>query len=510
MEHHIYDVLVIGAGPCGLAVAARLCERTPSALFTDDEHRRYHWIQRHSGRMSIMNRKNGMVAKARRPFKQPYSVLVLDAEGDEWLSRWNRLFKLFEIKTLRSPMFFHVDPKDRDALLEFAHQEGRQAECDEITGCVGKERSGHQKKKERKRTGPREPTVEERDRKDYFTPSRKLFADQCKRIVHNYCLDDGLVKQEIVEDLDYTDCEDEHGERLFIVRTNKQIHRARIVVLAIGPGNPPRIPGLLPTERIQGACHAMQAREFPDPVLKAKIEQRHTTNVLVVGGGLTSAQITDLALRCGVTKVWHVLRSQLKVKPFDLNLEWLGKFRNFEQASFWSANSDEERLQHIQAARNGGSITPKYHKILKSHMARGKLSLVTNTTVKSRTWDPETKTWQVQTKPHIDLPPLDYIYYATGIQTDIDALPWLQTMQSKYPIQCRGGLPCINDDLMWNSHVPLFVSGRLGALKIGPGAANLAGARSGAERIAWSIADILGEDEKDPSPEAESESEFDG
>ncbi|KIV87032.1 hypothetical protein PV11_02604 [Exophiala sideris] len=37
----IYDVAIIGAGPAGLAVAARLREATPSALFTDEEHSRY-------------------------------------------------------------------------------------------------------------------------------------------------------------------------------------------------------------------------------------------------------------------------------------------------------------------------------------------------------------------------------------------------------------------------------------------------------------------------------------
>ncbi|KAG9887287.1 hypothetical protein KCU90_g19325, partial [Aureobasidium melanogenum] len=47
------------------------------------------------------------------------------------------------------------------------------------------------------------------------------------------------------------------------------------------------------------------------------------------------------------------------------------------------------------------------------------------------------------------------------------------------------------DDLMWKENVPLFVTGRLAALRLGPGAGNLAGARSGAERIAWAIEDIL-------------------
>jgi ribulose 1,5-bisphosphate synthetase/thiazole synthase len=41
-HHFINDVLIVGAGPCGLAVAARMREATPSALFTDVEHQRYH------------------------------------------------------------------------------------------------------------------------------------------------------------------------------------------------------------------------------------------------------------------------------------------------------------------------------------------------------------------------------------------------------------------------------------------------------------------------------------
>lgn len=44
---------------------------------------------------------------------------------------------------------------------------------------------------------------------------------------------------------------------------------------------------------------------------------------------------------------------------------------------------------------------------------------------------------------------------------------------------------------MWNDDVPLFVTGRLAGLRLGPGAPNLVGARIGAERIAWNVEDVL-------------------
>lgn len=168
------DVLIIGAGPCGLAVAARLREETPSAIFTDEEHQRYHWIKRHSGRMPLVqanNRKmNGVKAEkyngmhksprsqadgcdeacSKPPTKQTSStpsILVLDSTGDRWMQKWERSFRTLQIPHLRSPMFFHIDPRDRDGLLAFSHETGREKELWEIAGCVGKEQSKHKKKK---------------------------------------------------------------------------------------------------------------------------------------------------------------------------------------------------------------------------------------------------------------------------------------------------------------------------------------------------------------------------
>ena len=85
----------------------------------------------------------------------------------------------------------------------------------------------------------------------------------------------------------------------------------------------------------------MQIQEFPDPTITAKLVEKKEVNVMVIGGGLTSAQLSNMAVRRGMTKVWHLMRSSCKVKPFDVDLDWMGKFRNVKQARFWSADTDE-------------------------------------------------------------------------------------------------------------------------------------------------------------------------
>lgn len=151
---HLHDIIIIGAGPCGLAVAARLREQTPSALFTDDEHERFHWIRKYRARQA--SRKKSSLATAAtcatRHHAHDLSMLVLDSTSNNWMARWNSLFSLLEIEHLRSPMFFHVDPSDRDALRSFAHANmADPSDLREIPGCVGKELSKHQLKKRLKK-----------------------------------------------------------------------------------------------------------------------------------------------------------------------------------------------------------------------------------------------------------------------------------------------------------------------------------------------------------------------
>lgn len=315
----VHDVLIVGAGPCGLAVAARLKEQTPSALFTDEEHHRYHWINKHAALSTIKNSKTGQA----RNLKQSTcgsngsladcSMVVLDAEGDEWMAKWDRLFKQLEISHLRSPMFFHPDPRDRDGLLAFAHTKGRENECIEIGGCVGKEVSKHQLKKKRKmrEAGAKaQITIDERDRKDYFIPPSDLFKEYCQWIAGRYdLLDKDLIRKAVVQEIDYDFVERlSSDEKLFTVRiSNKETFYAKTVVLAVGAGNAPSVPKPFPQNGCPQACHAFQPG---DGMLKGSRRK----NVLVIGGGLTSAQIADRAIRKGNHRVWQLMRGPMKGK----------------------------------------------------------------------------------------------------------------------------------------------------------------------------------------------------
>ncbi|KAL8888668.1 MAG: hypothetical protein Q9215_003937 [Flavoplaca cf. flavocitrina] len=527
MTTPIHDVLIIGAGPAGLAVAARLREPTPSAVFTDAEHNRYQWIKKHSGRMNLRPRgdagkrskcsfvdgcggKKGDDETAAYDSPHRLDIKVLDSSGPSWLHNWTSDFAVLGISHLRSPMFFHPCPRDRDGLLAFAQETGRCGECVEIANCVGKSMSKHRRKKRTAKgegigTAKKGVTLEidERDRKDYYTPSAEMFCDYCRNVVRRYGLDD-MVEEGRATSIDFGSFNDElelyrgndpRAKSFKVTTQDGQLKFAKVVVLAIGPGGIPKVPRTLSAAETEGACHSTQLpkKMFLAPRVLEKTQNRVSTAVVVVGGGLTAAQIANQCIENGVSRVLMVMRSALKLKPFDIDLDWMGKFQNVQKAAFWSADSDEERLEMLLEARNGGSIPPRYFKTLQTHVANGSLSIHIHTIITGQAWDAQLKSWKIETDPPmVDSPArIDYIYYATGIRPDVECLPFLSPLREKFPIEVKGGLPCLTQDLAWANDVPLFVTGRLAGLRIGPDCGNLEGARAGAERISWAVEDVL-------------------
>ncbi|CAN8096082.1 unnamed protein product [Discula destructiva] len=513
LEHdpRVLDVLIIGAGPCGLAAAARIREPAPAAMFTDEEHKRWHWLSKHGKKLALKETKTGNVRPAKKEHEQEYTMAVLDATEDKcWLGRWKDRFATFGIRHLRSPMIWHTDPQEVDSLLRHAERHGTKEDMIEIKGCVGKEKSKYKQKLEKFSGGSKDSKVDINYRyvNDYHRPSQSIFCDHCDSVARHYKLDDGLIHKEIVRDIRYGIADEAPGaNNIFTVVTNKSVRYARSVILAVGPANQPVLPkipslsypGKSTDTAMPQACHSMniQLGQFPDAIVQRRIKDRRSTNILVIGGGLTSAQLADLAIRKGATRVWHMMRGPLKKKHFDVGLDWMGKYKTRNQSAFHQADSDEERMEIITEARNGGSTTPAYHlEVTTPHIKSAKLKLSTNTILTDAHFegplDGEGGKWKVKTEPAIEgLPAMDYICFATGIQTDFTTLPYLQNMLQDYPITGVGGYPSLTDDLMWADDVPLFVAGKLAALRLGPAAANIGGARVGAERIALALEEYL-------------------
>jgi uncharacterized NAD(P)/FAD-binding protein YdhS len=161
-----------------------------------------------------------------------------------------------------------------------------------------------------------------------------LFIDFCQEVISRYDL------QSIIHKADVTSVEyarlHAKGTTLssdagFCIATaSSGTFGARAVILAVGVGSNPNIPPYLsPQSTEAGWCHSSSLKDhtFLSKTMDEKIKSQERTHVVVIGGGLTSAQIVDLAIGKGVHKVFLICRSHIKLKDFDFPLSWIGKFK---------------------------------------------------------------------------------------------------------------------------------------------------------------------------------------
>ncbi|OBA24526.1 hypothetical protein METBIDRAFT_35575 [Metschnikowia bicuspidata var. bicuspidata NRRL YB-4993] len=517
---NFFEVVIIGGGPCGLAVAARLCEATAGSIYTEDEHQRFHWLKKRGPKSGKVLRGAKKEAHFELPSKFSASeILVLDAVSDSFMGQWDNQFASCQVPTLRSPMFFHPDPVNLDGMITYAYQNKREKDLTEIQNVVGKEYSKHQqkrviKKNTKKLASPLKGEsrnddrpglidINMRDYRDYYRPSTKFFKDFCGDIVDRYKLASSIRKDRVVS-LNYGDFDIMEENRTvtgFIVETESgKIYGCQNCVVASGHDGIINYPilGLADANAsLNQACHTThifsKRISYPPPIISETLAQKKEASIVIVGGGLTSAQLAHISCNLGV-KVTLVLRSFIKIKHFDFHLDWVTKYKNLKKSSFYMLDTDEEKLQLIHDSREGGLINPEYHKKIQKHVNSGMLrildySTITNAEHRDGRWnlticenrpDKESRKFEMST---------NYVLCATGIQPDVSNLEFLQPIVKDYPIDFVGGLPCLTDDLRWCKDLPLYMVGKNAALRVGPTSANLDGARVGAERVGWKIQD---------------------
>jgi hypothetical protein len=224
--------------------------------------------------------------------------------------------------------------------------------------------------------------------------------------------------------------------------------------------------------------------------------------ILIVGGGLTSAQLALLATESNwCTEVTFIQRSRMNPRHFDIGNDWMGPKRGKLLEDFWCLDV-HDRVKKLKETRGGGTIPPEV--ILELANQGKKLKVKEEVEVTEVQWldDRLQVTLDDGSEPEL----YDMIWLATGAQNHIDHYSALSHLREVLPVDVVNGFPVLNTDLSWRaptveeeegeSDEPtwqqkarkrIWFTGALAALQLGPDALNLIGARHGSVRVARAI-----------------------
>eukprot|EP00930_Biecheleria_cincta_P085772 TRINITY_DN75139_c0_g1_i1.p1 TRINITY_DN75139_c0_g1~~TRINITY_DN75139_c0_g1_i1.p1 ORF type:complete len:478 (+),score=91.36 TRINITY_DN75139_c0_g1_i1:45-1436(+) len=437
------DVLIIGAGPQGLAMASRLMLGSEAMQDVIPPLESY-----------VRKPKDVRAHLKTNRRIDPSSFAVVDASG-VWMERWRRQFKALGIQYLRSHEAMHPDAFDHSTLAVWAHSLKR----NDFLFLEKMPKDGTY-------CGP------------FVLPSNRMMLDFCKHLVNMGHLDGHLWQAE-AETL--KPCEAGISVRLMTADGVREV-LARHVVIARGPSWRRAWPGFyqhLEASAHEAILHAWDL--FDDPKRMQKLQGRG----VIVGGGLTSAHLcAQLAPR---GKVELLLRRERRVKQYDLELSWMGTGRWEHRKGFETAPV-EERAAMNKAVRDGGSVTPELDAVMSSLEKKGLLTLHEYTEVITASFD---GTWTVVLSDD-EVIEADYLICATGALVDAATDPLLAGLHEAHPIRMHAGLPVLTENLQWGE-LPVYLMGNLAALQLGPDAVNMTGAARGASRIWSAVAKWYGE-----------------
>ena len=359
--------------------------------------------------------------------------LVFDP-SQTWMSQWQNQFAAQQIPYLRSPAVHHPDPNPHQ-LRAFA---------------------------EHRRNELFPP---------YDRPGTELFNDFCHEIINRWQLTDKVYPAKVTQILPVKLAS---RSKFQLALSTGETIIARKVVLATGSGKiqlPNWVERITADYPVDKLCHSQQVNLGGLNLAGERI--------LVIGGGLTSGHLTKGAIAQGAT-VTLMTRKELQEKIFDAEPGWLGPkyLKDFHSETDW-----DTRFQHIQQARNGGSMTPEMTLQLRKASHEGKVVINECCQVDDAQW--QDNSWQVHCYKGCQNQ-FDRIWLATGTKFSVREHPLLQEVLEAYPTEIVNGLPVLDEHLRLPKS-NFFIMGGLAALRIGPVARNIGGGKMACQRIVPAI-----------------------
>ena len=490
----IVDLLVIGGGPHCLSAVTRVLEEDAYDKVDD----RTPPFKRAKLILRKQQQQRSKISKSRRLQSFEQNVMIIDKNG-EWMNRWNSQFEFFQIEHLRSTTRLHVDPYDADSLFLFAKNSHRTEEFKTLEFIA---RSAAFR-------GP------------FFLPSTKIFNEFCHDVSKRYQIHNLIEKTSAEYILPILSNEgvpfdsNNNPVKYFEVKlTDGRLIKATKLLVGVGSTNIKKEPDFVKSITTEYPANTLVHSFDLAEAYYHQNKKENLTNLfpsksiinkklLIVGGGLTSVYLVKVAKQMGFKSVDLIIRSAMSVKQFDVDVEWVGAIRTKKFREFRNIKSFQERAKCLAKARGSGSINPEAQSYLQDFHTTypGFLTIREMTEVIEAYYhSPDDKSssqgskegWEVTLSSCLDETEMfDYIWLGTGSVVDVRKEPLFSKLYEKVKVDVINGLPAIDNDLTWTKGCGAYIMGAYAALQLGPGALNLAGARTASSIISPPLQSFL-------------------
>jgi hypothetical protein len=203
------------------------------------------------------------------------------------------------------------------------------------------------------------------------------------------------------------------------------------------------------------------------------------THVVVVGGGISAAQVALSLAGSGGGPVTLLMRHRVRRHMFDSDPTWLGPVR---MAEFLSDPDPASRRRTIAASRHRGSIPPELADLLATAVRRGRILVRRAEVADARVRGGAVALDLGSADPLV----CDRVVLATGVDPARPGGELVDRVVRDLGLPVAPcGYPIVDPALRWCRG--LHVTGPLAELELGPVARNIAGARRAADRLVLAL-----------------------